>query len=579
VLVAGSFGDSNASSAEVFDPASGSWTMTGSLATGHFFHTATLLPDGRVLVAGGVAGFFPTTTTELYDRSTGSWTTTGSLQGARSSHTATLLPDGRVLVAAGSNNDFYEVFSLDTAELYDPANGTWTATGSLAAVRSGHTATLLPNGKVLVTGGVDAYYGTYEASAELYDRASGVWMMTGSLAPARVGHTATLLPSGQVLVAGGINFDSGILTSAELYDPASETWTATGDLNTARTYHTATLLSDGEVLVVGGDGKNGDAFLASAELYDPETEIWTATGSLATGRDDHTATLLPDSTVLVAGGGFASNSALDSAELYVRLAGLLNISTRLDVQTGDDVLIGGFIITGSEPEAVVVRGMGPSLAMPGALADPIIEVHDSSGALLASNDNWKDDPSQQHVIDAGLAPTSDLESALWGVLNPDAYTVILKGNNGGTGVGLVEVYDVGEGSNVKLANISTRGRVQTDDNVLIGGLIVGEGTGNSSAKIVVRALGPSLAVADPLSDPSLELHDASGTLIDSNDDWKTRADGSSQQAEIEATTIPPNNDSESALVETLPPGSYTAVVRGKNNTVGVGIVEVYNLPQ
>src|SRR5262249_19148712 len=153
------------------------------------------------------------------------------------------------------------------------------------------------------------------------------------------------------------------------------------------------------------------------------------------------------------------------------------------------------------------------------------------------------------------------ESALWTTLQPGSYTVILKGKNDGTGVGLVEVYQVGEGADAKLANISTRGLVQADDNVLIGGVIVGAGTGVNSASVLIRALGPSVPVTGTLSDPTLELHDGSGTLIDSNDDWKIRSDGSSQEAQIEATTIPPNDDRESALIETLSPGNYTAIVR------------------
>lgn len=241
-------------------------------------------------------------------------------------------------------------------------------------------------------------------------------------------------------------------------------------------------------------------------------------------------------------------------------------------------MIGGFIINGTEPATVVVRGIGPSLAVPGALADPNIELQDASGALLATNDNWKDDSNQQQVIDDGLAPTQDAEAAIWQTLDPGAYTVILRGKDEGTGVGLVEMYQVDQGSVTVLANISTRGLVQTDDNVLVGGLIVGGGTGDGSAHVVIRALGPSLPVAGALSNPTLELHDASGTLIDSNDDWKTRPDGSSQQAEIEATLLAPNDELEAALVKTLSPGSYTAVVRGHDNAVGVGIVEVYNLP-
>lgn len=281
--------------AELFDPASGTWTATGTLTTGHFDHTATLLPDGRVLAAGGVDGVFDTDTAELFDPATGIWTTTGDLQGAQRSHTATLLADGKVLVVAG----FFDVLGyggspLDTAELYNPATGAWTMTGSLTKAREGHTATLLPNGKVLVVGGVDfvTIYGEgYMASVELYDPEGGTWAATGSLVTPRAGHTATLLPNGKVLVAGGINLD-GFLTTAELYDPQSEIWTVTGNLDTARGYHTATLLSDGEVLVVAGFNQTG--YLTSADLYHPERETWTATGSLGTAREAHTATLLPE---------------------------------------------------------------------------------------------------------------------------------------------------------------------------------------------------------------------------------------------------------------------------------------------
>lgn len=200
---------------------------------------------------------------------------------------------------------------------------------------------------------------------------------------------------------------------------------------------------------------------------------------------------------------------------------------------------------------------------------------------LATNDNWKlrpDSSSQQADIQAtAIAPTNDLEPAILVSLSPGAYTAILAGKNGGTGVGLVEVYDLGQGANSKLANISTRGFVDTGDNVMIGGLIVGGG-GGGTARVIVRALGPSVPVSGALSDPTLELHDGSGTLVASNDNWKTRADGGSQQAEIEATALQPSNDLESALVRTLPPGNYTAIVRGTNNTTGVGLVEAYNLP-
>lgn len=251
---------------------------------------------------------------------------------------------------------------------------------------------------------------------------------------------------------------------------------------------------------------------------------------------------------------------------------LLNISTRMEVLTGSNVLIGGFIITGMDAKKVLVRGLGPSLPVNGALADPTLELHDST-KTLATNDNWKD--TQQTEIQAtGIPPSSDLESAIVATLPANAgYTAILAGKNGGMGIGLVEVYDLTTNVNSQLANISTRGFVDTEDNVMIGGFIAGNGI----AKVLVRAIGPSLTAAGvqgALQDPTLELHDASGAIIQTNDNWKD-----TQQAEIQATGVPPTDDTESALVRTLAPGNYTAVVRGKNNTTGVALVEVYNLPQ
>jgi len=250
---------------------------------------------------------------------------------------------------------------------------------------------------------------------------------------------------------------------------------------------------------------------------------------------------------------------------------LANISTRLNVGTGENVLIGGFIITGSQPKKVVLRGIGPSLPVAGTLLDPVLELHDSFAGIIAENDNWQSSPDKQAIIDTGFPPTNDNESAIVATLNPGAYTVILFGANGETGVALVEVYDLDLTVDSKLANISTRGFVQTGDNVLIGGMIV-LGT---ATKTILRAIGPSLAsvgISGALADPTLELHDGNGTIIASNDNWR-----SDQEAEIIATTIPPNNDAESAIVQTLAPGSYTAIVRGTNNTTGVALVEAYQL--
>ena len=257
---------------------------------------------------------------------------------------------------------------------------------------------------------------------------------------------------------------------------------------------------------------------------------------------------------------------------------LLNISTRLQVLTGDKVLIGGFIITGTDPKKVIVRGIGPSLSGVGTtLSDPVLELHQGN-LTVAVNDDWKE--HQAEVEATTIPPTNNLESAIVATLTPGAYTAVLSGKNNGSGVGVVEVYDLDQTANSKLANISTRGFVDSGSNVMIGGLIVSGGGGGGNARIIVRAIGPSLTplgVPGALADPNLELHDSSGATIASNDDWKLRPDGSSQQSEIEATTVIPGNDSESALVQTLAPGNYTMIVRGANNTNGVAVVEAYTL--
>jgi subtilisin family serine protease len=251
-----------------------------------------------------------------------------------------------------------------------------------------------------------------------------------------------------------------------------------------------------------------------------------------------------------------------------------NISSRLRVETGDNVLIGGFIVTGTQDKKVVVRALGPSLGLPDKLANPTLELRDSSSGLVQSNDDWSSSPNRQAIIDSGLAPSSDLESAIIATLpaNGKTYTAIVRGVNGTTGTGVVEVYDIDRSVDSKLANISTRGLVQTGDNILIAGTIV---VGSSPQKVIVRAIGPSLNLADKLADPTLELRDANGGLIRSDDNWRTGG----QEAEIMQSGVAPTNDLESALIETLPANNaaYTAIVRGVNNTTGIAVVEVYAL--
>ena len=266
-------------------------------------------------------------------------------------------------------------------------------------------------------------------------------------------------------------------------------------------------------------------------------------------------------------------ATVDPAQAAPKSGQAVNISTRAQVQTGDDVVIGGFIVSGpaGSTKKVVLRGIGPSLAaagISGALSDPYLELY-SGPTQLTSNDNWKSD--QAAIQATGLAPSNDLESAIVTTLAPGAYTVILHGSHGEAGVGLVEIYDLDTTSAAALVNISTRCKVETGDDVMIGGFIL---QGDEPADVLVRALGPSLSdanVSDALSDPVMELHDANGAVITDND-WRE-----TQEPEITATTIPPANDRESAIRVTLPPGAYTAIVRGNDDVTGVALVEVYLL--
>jgi hypothetical protein len=243
------------------------------------------------------------------------------------------------------------------------------------------------------------------------------------------------------------------------------------------------------------------------------------------------------------------------------------------VQTGDNVGIGGFIITGTAPKHVLLRAIGPSL--PDVLADPVLELHGPGAFVTITNDNWRDDPVQEALIIAdGIPPTNNLESAIDATLNPGAYTAVVKGKNDTSGLALIEVYDLSQAVPAKLSNISTRAFVSTADNIVIAGFTLGNSSGND--RIVVRGLGPSLTeegVPDALADPTLELRDVNGALLTVNNDWQ---DDPAQAAELTAAGLGPTNQSESGIAMTLPPGLYTALLAGSDNGAGVGLVEVYD---
>ena len=284
----------------------------GSLTTGRWMATGTLLNNGTVLIAGGMDNDYNVlASAEIYDPTTGTFVVTGSLNTGRQWHTATLLNDGKVLLVGGQDANYSLAAS---AEIYDPATATFSIGGSLNTPRIYHTATLLTNGTVLISGGDDSNYNAL-SSAEIYDPSTGAFTVTSDLNVARFWHTATLLNSGMVLLAGGIDSNGNALASAELYNPATATFASTGNLNSARFSHTATLLNGGMVLVAGGEDSNFVA-LASSELYNPTTGTFSSGSSLTTARVDHTATLLNNGMVLISGGWDADNEALDSNELY-----------------------------------------------------------------------------------------------------------------------------------------------------------------------------------------------------------------------------------------------------------------------
>jgi len=273
-------------------------------------------------------------------------------------------------------------------------------------------------------------------------------------------------------------------------------------------------------------------------------------------------------------------------------ATLGNISTRSFVQTGDNVMIGGFIVQGAGTKRVIIRAMGPELSqfgVPNAMANTTLELHDGNGALIASNNDWQTtiiggiitSNQVQEIQDTGYAPGDPRESAIIANLPPGHYTATVRGLNNTTGVALVEVYDLDLFSSSFLGNVSTRSFVQTGDNVMIGGFIV---QGTTARRVIIRAIGPELSqygVSNPLADPTLELHNGNGALIASNDNWRHTIIGGiitqDQVQDIQNSGHAPGDASESAIIANLPPGNYTAIVRGVNNTTGVALVEVYDL--
>ena len=525
---------------------------------------------------------------------------------------------------------FPTVYDPLTGAVVLPPEGVWSATPPL------QDAQVLPDGRILLCGQFTSYNGI-PARGLVRLQSNGAtddtFNIGGGAQWTETIETSSFFPSvqtmeeqvdGKLLIAGTFEaFDGTALpgiaslnpdgsVDASFTPPGKRQKFARGTARLARQPDGSFLLSGPysfpneteptfiHILTIGGVPVVGSPPLATAIVGPPFSYQIVASGQptsysaagLPPGFSIDALTGLITGTPTSANIGIytimvtATNDEGTSATFYLTLTiipsqigplpSLLNISTRLKVLSGDNVLIGGFIISGFAPKRVIVRAIGPSLSslgIPGALADPVLELHGPDTFVTINNDNWRD--TQEAEIQAtGIPPSNDLESAIVATLQPGPYTAIVRGKNDGTGVGLVEAYDLDSTNGTQLANISTRGFVDTNENVMIGGLIAGP-TDAGSGRALVRAIGPSLTslgIPNALQDPMLELHNGNGDLIASNNDWRD-----TQQVAIEATGVAPTHDNEAAILSVLSPGSYTAIVLGADNGTGVGLVEVYNL--
>lgn len=578
-----------------YRPATNNWIATNvaDAPEGRNGHSA-VWTGSEMIIWGGFglfqqpSGTFVYTTTNTgarYDPVTNTWKSMSKINApsARLRHTA--IWTGSEMIVWGGER--VGSTTLNTGARYNPATDTWRpmTVANVPASRSLHSA-IWTGVEMIVWGGLsrDLSASTVDTGAK-YNPSSDTWIATSlTNAPAaRYSHSAVW--TGNEMIVWGGTYAGPSLNTGSKYNPVTDTWTAASTTNApARDRHTA--IWTGNEMVIWGGASNGPPVNTGAR-YEPLQDAWTATraGDAPSARRNHTA-LWTGSQMLIWGGFMEPPATVNTGGIYcASVPGqLLNISTRMRVLTGNNALIGGFIVSGTDQKKVIVRGIGPSMTsfgVVGALTDPTLELHDSR-TTLAFNDNWRD-TQEREVRATGLVLSEDLESAIVATLpaNNSAYTVLLAEKNGNPGIGLVEIYDLAPSDKSMLANISTRGFVDTDDNVMIGGLIVGSGD-RGSTKVVARAIGPSLSsfgISNPLQDPTLELHNGNGSIIATNDNWKTDDAGGSQEDEIRATGLAPIDEREAALLRFLIPDNYTIILRGRSNATGIGLVEVYNLPQ
>jgi N-acetylneuraminic acid mutarotase len=599
IVWGGGYDNTNLNTGGRYDPATDNWRTTSTTSAPYARSGHTAVWTGNEMIIWGGHG---DNTGGRYNPTTNSWrpTSTTNAPSGRSGHTAVWT--GSEMIAWGGVDPFG--FALNTGGKYNPYMDSWTATTATNAptARTFHTA-VWTGSEMIVWGGYIQLpgYSTSFNTGGRYSPVADTWTATSTTnAPsARVQHTAVWTGS-EMIVWGGARFSGAPpFNTGGRYHPGTNSWTATSTTNapSARSRQTA-VWTLSEMIIWGGSSTSG--LTNTGGKYNADTGSWTAinTANAPAPRVDATA-VWTGNQMIVWGGWETYPNGLNTGGRYCAPGPpeqLGNISTRAFVQTGDNVMIGGFIVQGTGPKRVIIRAIGPELGappynIPNALANPTLELHNGAGTLIASNDNWPTTiiggiiTSNQvgAIRDSGRAPTDGRESAIIADLQPGNYTAIVRGVNNVTGVALVEVYDLSANSASILGNISTRSFVQTGDNVMIGGFIV---QGMGAKKVIIRAIGPELGappynIPDALANPRLELHNAAGAVIGSNDDWQHTIIGGvitqNQVADIQNSGHAPTDPSESAIIAELPSGNYTAIVRGVNDTAGVALVEVYDL--
>ena len=579
-----------------YDPALDTWTPTSTKNAPEARQDHTAVWTGTEMIVWG--GWYDNAVFAIlnsggrYNPATDHWaaTTLTNAPTARRWHSA-VWTGSEMIVWGGEKNG-----ALRSGGRYNPDRDSWlpTSVTNAPTARTDHTA-VWTGSEMIVWGGL------WNAgnSGGRYNPRTNRWVSinTSDTEP-RAGHTA-IWTGTEMIVWGGYNGSVHVNTGAR-YQPATNTWIATTLSNApeGRISH-ASIWTGRDMIIWGGFNGQPDRFFRSGGRYDPTSDSWTATSTIAAPSARNFATAVWTGTRMIVWGGFFSfYDAFGSAHSFVLSTGgeylsdapapavrPINISTRLNVLRGDNVAIAGFIIGGTGAKNVLIRGIGPSLSsygVPSVLADPVLALHtqnrQGADVTIATNDNWKingdSGESQEAAVTAtAVPPGNDAEAAIVANLNPGSYTAILSGKNNGTGNSLVEIYELNDGDSM-LTNLSTRGFVGTRDQVMIGGFILGPApVGN--AGVVVRAIGPTLAqhgISNFLMDPMLELRDANGALLAGNDDWENDTQGSQIPPGLK-----PQHARESALRRTLTSGNYTAIVRGKNNSTGVALIEVYYL--